>query len=79
MAYKITWFDEAITSFETSNDYLKTYFTDKEISKFIEATSDKLRLIENNPNSYRRSSPFNNIYYTNILRKVILVYRSSVV
>lgn len=75
MACKVVWSDEAINSFEIIIDYLKTNFTEKEILSFIKATNDKLRLIENNPLMCRQSLRFRNVHFTNILQKVILVYR----
>jgi plasmid stabilization system protein ParE len=75
MAYKVIWSDEAITSFESSIKYLETNFSGREINNFTKATNDKVRLIGINPLMYRKSSRHSDIHYTNILGKVILVYR----
>jgi plasmid stabilization system protein ParE len=75
MAFKVIWTEEAIKSFESVIDYLQTYFTEKEIAKLVNATNDKIGFIEINPLMYRKSRRFKNLHYTNILRKVILVYR----
>ena len=75
MAYKVKWSDEAIISFEGSIKYLETNFSNREINNFIKATNDKIKFIESNPLMYRKSSRTDNIHYTNILGKVILVYR----
>ncbi len=75
MAYEIIWSDEAIYSFDKRIKYLEINFSEKEIIRFAKATLKKLELIEANPGAYRKSSRNTNIHYTNILGRVILVYR----
>lgn len=75
MAYEIRWSDEAAISLQSSLDYVESHFTTKEITRFINAVDSKIKLIEFNPFMYRRSSRFPGLHYTNILGKVLLVYR----
>lgn len=75
MAYKIVWSNEAAISFQASLDYLESRFTSKEIMRFINATNEKIKLIEFDPFMYRKSSRFQSLRYTNVLGKVLLVYR----
>jgi len=75
MAYKIVWTEEARSAYRQIIQYLETYFFDKEIIRFIEHTLRKITFIESNPRMYRRSQKANNIHYTNILRRILLVYR----
>jgi len=73
--FQITWSDEAVETFEGIVQYLQTYFTDKEVARFVSAVQDKINLIEFFPTPGRRSHRFKNHHYTNILRKTMLVYR----
>ena len=75
MAYKIVWTEEARSAYRQTIEYLETYFSDKEIIRFTKHTLRKIAFIESNPRTYRRSQKANNIHYTNILRRVLLVYR----
>lgn len=75
MAYEVIWTDETRKTYRQIIDYLEIYFSYKEIIRFIEHTLRKIAFIESNPGMYRRSQKASNVYYTNILRRVLLVYR----
>jgi plasmid stabilization system protein ParE len=75
MAYKVVWSAEAIISFDAIIGYIQINFSEKEVSRFITATDEKIKLIEADPKAYRQSLRLQNFHYTNILRKNVLVYR----
>lgn len=75
MAYEVVWTKEAEISFQQIVDYLTTNFTEKEVTRLVNTTQDKITLIQFNPYSYRKSGKFRNIHYTIILRKTLLVYK----
>ncbi|RPJ67836.1 MAG: type II toxin-antitoxin system RelE/ParE family toxin [Alphaproteobacteria bacterium] len=47
--YKIYWTDEAISNLESILDYLKNYWTQREINNFKKKLGKQVKLIENNP------------------------------
>jgi len=75
MAYEIVWADEAVNTFENIINYLLYKFTEKEVSRFVNAVEKKINLIKINPYSYRKSKYAEHLHYTIVLRKTILVYR----
>ena len=52
---KISWTPESRISYFNILDYLKTNWGQKEIQKFIDMTDSIIRLIQINPNMFKRS------------------------
>ena len=75
MGYEIVWTDEAKYSFQSIIEYIQYKFPEMAVTKFVIAVDAKIDLIKVSPTSYRKSTYSQNIHYTNILRKTILVYR----
>jgi len=70
--YKIYWTDEAISNLESILDYLKSYWTQREINNFKKKLGKQVKLIEKNPKLFPVSR------YNSRLRKAVLSKQTTI-
>lgn len=75
MVKEIIWTERAHRSSENIIDYLLTYFSEREVSRFISKVNDKIGFIASNPRMYPPAVKRKNIHSTSILRRTKMFYQ----
>lgn len=75
MAYKIIWSPEAIDSFDSIIDYLRSRFTEREVAKFVNIVNRRLLLIEKFPQTAGKVSKTSGRRKAVIHKRTILIYK----
>jgi plasmid stabilization system protein ParE len=75
MANEVKWTIRAKESFERNVAYLQAEWTDREIENFINATTEKIKLISIFPELFSATDRRKHIHKTIITKQIILFYR----
>ena len=75
MVYEIVWSELALTTFLGNIDYLNTNWTETEVNKFTNATSEIIQLLSFQPRIGRLTSKRAFLRKILVSKRVILIYR----
>ncbi len=75
MVYKVVWSPLAIETYISNIEFLKVNWTEREITKFINAVKRRLLLLSSNPFFATVTNKRKNVRKSVIQRRVVLFYR----
>ena len=78
MEFEIVWTKKSISTFEKRIEYLEKHFTKKEIFYFTKRVSDFLKIVSQNPISFKKSNKLANVHIGLISKQVSLIYRVNI-
>jgi plasmid stabilization system protein ParE len=78
MAFEIVWTERAIAGFDEVVTYLKTNWTDREVSNFINETHEFLSLLSDYPYMLQKTSKFKQVHRGPLNKLTMITYRVKV-
>ena len=75
MAFEITWTERAIKGFDEVIYYLKTHWTDREITIFLRETQEFLDLLSSHPYLLQKTSKNKNVHRGPLNKLTLITYR----
>ena len=78
MAFEIVWTERAISGFDEVLNYLKTNWTDREVSHFVNETKEFLDLLSDYPYLLQKTSKLKNVHRGPLNKLTLITYRVKV-
>ncbi|NQZ78621.1 MAG: type II toxin-antitoxin system RelE/ParE family toxin [Ekhidna sp.] len=75
MALEIVWTKRAQNGYENIINYIKTYFSDKEVRRFVHQSNEFLKLLSQYPELLESTKSHKNLHRGPINKYTILTYR----